>query len=66
MFVVKNIFLNQNVHLSLTGVMLLAGCSSDPMYSPKITRERCEAQSGFVFVAAGPFQAGSDPEQRYY
>jgi hypothetical protein len=66
MFAVKSISSNQSVYLSLARIMLLAGCSSDPMHSQKITQERCEAQSGFVFVAAGPFQAGSDPEQRDY
>ena len=66
MFAVKSISLNQSVYLSLAGIMLLAGCSSDPMQSQKITQERCAAQSGFVFVAAGPFQSGSDSEQRDY
>lgn len=33
---------------------------------PPMTRERCEAQSGFIFVPAGAFLAGSDIAERDY
>jgi formylglycine-generating enzyme required for sulfatase activity len=59
-----------SIYLSLTGLAgltWLAGCSvgqvADP---PPMTASRCKAQPGFVFVAAGPFTAGSTPEERDY
>lgn len=52
--------------LGLAALLGLFSCSERSSSSPAITQERCEARPGFVFVAAGPFQAGSDQPQRDY
>ena len=54
----------------LLGLLLLAlsACSTEsiePTQAP-MTRDRCEAQSGFVFVPEGDFIAGSDRAERDY
>lgn len=43
----------------------LGACSVEPAIAP-ISRDRCEAQPGFVYVPAGEFIAGSDTAERDY
>ena len=54
----------------LLGLLLLAisACSAQPAAETEepMTRDRCEAQSGFVFAPAGDFIAGSDRAERDY
>lgn len=58
--------------LETLALLLLAGACSvpwaeAPAVTPSLmTRERCEAQPGFVFVPAGDFIAGSDRAERDY
>ncbi|PSN14021.1 sulfatase-modifying factor protein [filamentous cyanobacterium CCP5] len=52
------------------GSLLLAGgvaiaCGTPPA-PPPLTPERCQSQTGFVFIPSGPFQAGSDAAERDY
>ena len=58
---------NRSASLSIAGLALLAGCSVSPMTeAATITESQCGVLPGFSFVAAGPFQAGSTPEERDY
>ncbi|MGF1524236.1 MAG: formylglycine-generating enzyme family protein [Leptolyngbyaceae cyanobacterium] len=54
----------------LFGLLLLASaaCSTEPtdQASEPMTRDRCTAQPGFVFIPAGDFIAGSDRAERDY
>lgn len=58
-----------SLRLCLGLLSVLAGCSQasrgEPVYPP-MTRGRCEATPGFVFVPAGEFIAGSDRAERDY
>ena len=49
-------------------LLVLSACSIEPIdeAGELMTRDRCEAQPGFVFVPAGEFIAGSDRAERDY
>ncbi|WP_428843036.1 formylglycine-generating enzyme family protein [Sphaerothrix gracilis] len=51
--------------IGLLLVSLLLSCTA-PFLSGNISRDRCEAQPGFVFVPAGQFIAGSNQAERDY
>ena len=46
-------------------MLLISACGAGSL-EESITRDRCEAQPGFVFVPGGEFIAGSDREEREY
>ena len=48
------------------GLLLLSACSAASEAEPLMTRDRCAAQPGFVFVPAGTFITGSTPAERDY
>jgi formylglycine-generating enzyme required for sulfatase activity len=59
----------QRLCLNISAIALIAcNSTSEPAASEAtpMTRERCEAQSGFAFVPAGAFLSGSDAAERDY
>ncbi len=55
------------VGLSLLALLLTMSCGTALRPAPPpMTAARCRAQPGFVFVAGGRFQSGSDQQERDY
>ncbi|MEM9504163.1 MAG: SUMF1/EgtB/PvdO family nonheme iron enzyme [Cyanobacteria bacterium P01_E01_bin.43] len=48
------------------GLLLLSACSNASEAETMMTRDRCAAQPGFVFMPAGAFITGSTPAERDY
>ena len=51
---------------SLALITLAISACGAALQDMPMTRDRCEAQAGFVFVPAGEFIAGSDRPERDY
>lgn len=61
------VFRRRWVGLSLLTLLLTMSCVTDLRPAPPpMTEARCSAQPGFVFVAGGRFQMGSDRQERDY